>query len=289
MRRERTVVSMASTCRLTRAAILTAYCTWVKSLKPGQRSRAAGTLVSCVPRSSEREFAESARLLCVSSRSGRDRPVREDHSTRIPGRVDARAAVRLAASLVGAAFRGLLHRSKQAARVLLNLRGRPRPLPLEEQVHALVVRDGDVCFDIGANVGWIALFLARTAAAARKVIAFEPAWTTYMRMCANIQKIINVKAPIFTMPLGWPSKRRRRSFASMRADSSLAHWPNRGPWDRCFRRPALLDTSVGSCPSMGFGVSMTDSWPTSGRSMSKAPSYSSCVEPRGTLRPVTGA
>jgi FkbM family methyltransferase len=97
---------------------------------------------------------------------------------------------------------GILHRAKQSAKVLLNLRRLPRPSTLEEQVYRAVVREGDVCFDIGANVGWIALFLARTAGAAGKVIAFEPVWPTYMSMCANIQNAINVKAPIFTMPFG---------------------------------------------------------------------------------------
>jgi FkbM family methyltransferase len=97
---------------------------------------------------------------------------------------------------------GLLHRAKQSAKILLNLRRLPKPSTLEEQVFAEVVRDGDVCFDIGANVGWIALFLARTAGVAGKVVAFEPVWTTYMRMCYNIQNTINVKSPIYTMPFG---------------------------------------------------------------------------------------
>jgi FkbM family methyltransferase len=97
---------------------------------------------------------------------------------------------------------GILHRAKQSAKVLFNLRRLPRPHSLEEQVYAEVLREGDVCFDIGANVGWIALFLARTAGAAGTVIAFEPVWPTYMTMCANIQNTINVKAPIFTLPFG---------------------------------------------------------------------------------------
>ena len=97
---------------------------------------------------------------------------------------------------------GPLHRAKQSAKVLFNLRRLPRPTTLEEQVYRAVVQDGDVCFDIGANVGWIALFLARTAGVAGKVIAFEPVWPTYMKMCANIQNTVNVKAPIFTMPFG---------------------------------------------------------------------------------------
>jgi FkbM family methyltransferase len=34
------------------------------------------------------------------------------------------------------------------------------------------------------------------------VIAFEPVWPNYQRMCANIQATINIKAPIDTMPFG---------------------------------------------------------------------------------------
>jgi FkbM family methyltransferase len=97
---------------------------------------------------------------------------------------------------------GILHRAKQSAKILFNLRRLPRPHTLEEQVYAGIVREGDVCFDIGANVGWIALFLARTAGMTGKVVAFEPVWPTYMAMCANIQNTINIKAPIFTMPFG---------------------------------------------------------------------------------------
>jgi FkbM family methyltransferase len=113
----------------------------------------------------------------------------------------------------------------------LNLRRLPRPHTLEEQVYAAVVRDGDVCFDIGANVGWIALFLARTAGAAGKVIAFEPVWPTYMKMCTNIQETINVKAPIFTMPFGLAEEEKtavihvpdgRFEFGSMARPDELA-------------------------------------------------------------------
>ena len=97
---------------------------------------------------------------------------------------------------------GILHRARQSAKVLLNLRRLPAPSTLEEQVYAEVVREGDTCFDIGANVGWIALFLARTAGVAGKVIAFEPVWPTYMTMCANIQNTTGIMLPNFTMPFG---------------------------------------------------------------------------------------
>ena len=93
---------------------------------------------------------------------------------------------------------------------MFNLRRLPKPSTLEEQVYRAVVREGDVCFDIGANVGWIALFLARTAGPTGKVIAFEPVWPTYMTMCANIQNTINVKAPIFTHAV-WPGREQEKT------------------------------------------------------------------------------
>jgi FkbM family methyltransferase len=126
---------------------------------------------------------------------------------------------------------GILHRAKQSAKVFFNLRRLPKPSTLEEQVYREVVQEGDVCFDIGANVGWIALFLARTAGPKGKVIAFEPVWPTYMTMCANIQHTINVKAPIFTMPFGLAETERtavihvpdgRFEFASLAQPDDLA-------------------------------------------------------------------
>src|SRR5262249_42148105 len=119
--------------------------------------------------------------------------VAETHSTRPVPDTSSRA---------GGDTIGVLYRARQAAKVLFNLRRLPKPSTLEEQVYAEVVRDGDVCFDIGANVGWIALFLAGTAGAAGKVVAFEPVWPTYMTMCANIQNTINTKATVFTLPFG---------------------------------------------------------------------------------------
>ena len=97
---------------------------------------------------------------------------------------------------------GILDRARQSAKLLLNLRLRPPPRTLEEQVYASAVREGDACLDIGANVGWIALFLARTAGPEGHVIAFEPVWPTYRRMCRNIQATINVRAPIYPVPMG---------------------------------------------------------------------------------------
>ncbi len=100
------------------------------------------------------------------------------------------------------------HRAKQSAKILFNLRRRPGPRTLDEQVYSEVVRERDVCFDIGANVGWISLFLARIAGLAGKVVAFEPVWPTHMTMCTNIQNNINVKAPILTVTFDLAEKEK---------------------------------------------------------------------------------
>ncbi len=165
---------------------------------------------------------------------------------------------------------------------------RPRPRSLEEQVYAEVVREGDTCFDIGANVGWIALFLARTAGAAGKVIAFEPVWPTYMTMCANIQGTINIKAPIFTVPFGVAEEEKtailhvcdgRFEAASLaRPDESSPAAPQGGA-ARYECRFMTID---------GFLLLIQIWRPICGRSTSRGPSSSSCAGPRGISRPVTG-
>ncbi|MBC8042608.1 MAG: FkbM family methyltransferase [Rhizobacter sp.] len=79
---------------------------------------------------------------------------------------------------------------------------RPKPASYEEQIYAAVVGEGDLCFDIGANRGDVAIFLARLAGSSGKIIAFEPAWPVYESLCANIQSDIYRKSPILTVPYG---------------------------------------------------------------------------------------
>jgi FkbM family methyltransferase len=49
------------------------------------------------------------------------------------------------------------------------------------------VRDGDVFYDIGANVGNFALIAAAITGPATRVFAFEPAYPTYASLCENDQ------------------------------------------------------------------------------------------------------
>jgi len=48
------------------------------------------------------------------------------------------------------------------------------------------VREGDVCFDIGANVGPIMFYLARKATSRGKIYAFEPGPPIFERLASNV-------------------------------------------------------------------------------------------------------
>ncbi|HEX5448840.1 MAG TPA: FkbM family methyltransferase [Gaiellaceae bacterium] len=49
------------------------------------------------------------------------------------------------------------------------------------------LRDGDVLYDIGANVGDYALIAAAIGGPATKVVAIEPGYATYASLCENVQ------------------------------------------------------------------------------------------------------
>ncbi len=70
----------------------------------------------------------------------------------------------------------------------------------------LLIKPGNVIFDIGANHGTVADFMAQCAGINGKVVAFEPIWRVYERMCERIQQQFIARAPIITMPLGLSDK-----------------------------------------------------------------------------------
>lgn len=65
-----------------------------------------------------------------------------------------------------------------------------------------VVKQGNVCFDVGANVGGITLLLAKRVGQSGKVYAFEPAIKSFIELCGNI--LINplLKNSIIPMKTG---------------------------------------------------------------------------------------
>ena len=76
------------------------------------------------------------------------------------------------------------------------------PRSFEEQIYAAVVAEGDICYDVGANFGEVAVFLARLAGRAGLVIAFEPVMSVFCQLCTWTQLVSGPRAPVITLPFG---------------------------------------------------------------------------------------
>jgi FkbM family methyltransferase len=79
---------------------------------------------------------------------------------------------------------------------------RNRALSLEHQIYECIVGVSNVVFDIGANVGEISLYIARLVGPGGSVIAFEPVWPTYVRLCQQVQADYTLRAPIIPINVG---------------------------------------------------------------------------------------
>jgi FkbM family methyltransferase len=68
-------------------------------------------------------------------------------------------------------------------------------------IDALVV-EGDVCLDIGANVGAVTMAMARRVGARGKVYAFEPGPAPYARLVRNIALNPSIRESVVALQLG---------------------------------------------------------------------------------------
>jgi FkbM family methyltransferase len=87
------------------------------------------------------------------------------------------------------------------------------------------VHEGDVVFDIGANVGFYTIFLALAVGAQGQVVAFEPNMESYQHLQDNLvlNAVTNVRA--FGRALGERSGEGRLYQGQENADSSLVGPP----------------------------------------------------------------
>jgi len=101
---------------------------------------------------------------------------------------------------------GIITRIRRVAKDSLGLqqwaRNRVTPANFEEQIYEAIVRPGDCCYDVGANVGDVSVFLARLVGPRGNVIAFEPVLVMYEALRAAIERDSHPKAPIITYPYG---------------------------------------------------------------------------------------
>ncbi len=102
---------------------------------------------------------------------------------------------------------------------------------LDEFLLSKLVRPGDVIFDIGANHGQLSCFLALACGVKGKIVAFEPVWRVYERMCERLQNEFLLRAPIITIPLG----------LSDQAQVVQIHYPE-SEWGDCLATIAPLES-----------------------------------------------
>ena len=139
----------------------------------------------------------------------------------------------------------LVGRVKRTVMKLVGLRrpmsGPPRPHSYEEQIYAAIVREGDVVFDVGANVGEVSLFLSRLAGPSGTVVAFEPVWSVYARLCRNVQADRCSKAPIITLPYGLADTVRTAALQIPNGVFELASLAEAARWTEAHRGVRLTE------------------------------------------------
>src|SRR5262245_12565858 len=132
---------------------------------------------------------------------------------------------------------GIVGRIKRVAKRVLGLEQRPRnpPLPgvnFEEQIYEAVIRPGDHCYDVGANVGDVSLFLARLAGPKGKVIAFEPVPVMYRALRAALERDSALKAPIITYPYGLAESEKQADINVPKGLFGMGSMAPRENWSR---------------------------------------------------------
>jgi FkbM family methyltransferase len=76
------------------------------------------------------------------------------------------------------------------------------PPAFEEDLFRRTICPGDVCFDVGANVGEMAALLAQGAGDSGAVLAFEPVWPMFAQLCRRVQQLTWPAATVLPLPMG---------------------------------------------------------------------------------------
>jgi FkbM family methyltransferase len=105
----------------------------------------------------------------------------------------------------------IISRIKKAAKKLSGTRNsvsKISPQSFEEQLYISLIEVGDVCFDVGANVGNVSVLLSRLSGKDGKVISFEPLWPMYVELAKRIRALGFADAPVITVPYGLAESNR---------------------------------------------------------------------------------
>lgn len=124
-------------------------------------------------------------------------------------------------------------RLRRAGAELLNQRQRPaRPHSLEEQIYCALIRKGDFVVDAGANDGGVSRFISRLVGPTGMIVAFEPVWPTYEKLCRNTQSYNYDKGTIATIPCGLAETRKIAQVQVPDNEFSMASLASPQAWRR---------------------------------------------------------
>jgi FkbM family methyltransferase len=114
-----------------------------------------------------------------------------------------------------------------------------RPESYEEQLYAALTHRGDVCFDVGANQGDVARYLALLAGESGVVVAFEPVWPVYLQLCRQVQHDTTRKAPIITVPAGLADSEREATIHVPNGRFAMGSMAEASTWAKAQRGAAI--------------------------------------------------
>jgi FkbM family methyltransferase len=114
------------------------------------------------------------------------------------------------------------------------------PRSFEEQIYAAAVTEGDVCFDVGANLGEVALFLARQTGPEGIVVAFEPVLPVFCDLCHTVQSAVDARAAVVTMPAGLAEAEKVASIQMPRGMFGLGSLAEPAEWSRIHQAAEIV-------------------------------------------------
>jgi FkbM family methyltransferase len=120
--------------------------------------------------------------------------------------------------------------------------------PLTLSVVDALVHDGDVCFDIGANVGALTLPMARRVGSSGRVYAFEPGPPAYERLLRNLSLNPGVRDRVVALQAG------------VGAEPGTLHWnagDNDNPADATLLEPTGIPVPVVTVDAHAAAIGLT--------------------------------
>jgi len=102
------------------------------------------------------------------------------------------------------------------------LRRSARPRVFDDQIYQALIRQGDVVFDVGANVGEVSAYLSKVSGPSGRIFAFEPFWPAYQALCASIENRSRRGATIVPLPFGLADEEMARPLSVPDGDSRVA-------------------------------------------------------------------